>query len=272
MSLSSNLKHFRLERRMTQEQLAHMLGVSAQAVSKWETSETYPDGALLVPIARALGVSLDTLFDNDTCSISDISMRIRSLMQCTSADKRMITAREIAWQTVRALFNCYMKIDGGYAKEEKTTKSSHIVNNSGFTYASNGRVPFVSFFPENGENFSKVIGTGEEMRKIFAALSSRETMRAVLFIHKKDPKYVFEAEVLAESCKIKPEDIGRVLDDLLSLGIISRHDIEIDGIGKTLYYAQPSEIIIALLIFAHEINYKDGYCLSAHARNKPYLK
>ena len=65
MSLSANIKRLRLEKDMTQEQLATKLGVSAQAVSKWETSETYPDGALLVPICNALGTSLDILFGND---------------------------------------------------------------------------------------------------------------------------------------------------------------------------------------------------------------
>ena len=65
MSLSQNLKNLRVKKNMTQEQLANILGVSAQAVSKWETSETYPDGALLVPIANALDVSLDILFDNN---------------------------------------------------------------------------------------------------------------------------------------------------------------------------------------------------------------
>ena len=52
MSLSANIKRLRLEKNLTQEQLATKLGVSAQAVSKWETSETYPDGALLVPLAN----------------------------------------------------------------------------------------------------------------------------------------------------------------------------------------------------------------------------
>lgn len=59
MSLSENIKKARLERKLTQEQLAEKLGVSPQAVSKWETSETYPDGALLVSLSNALGVSLD---------------------------------------------------------------------------------------------------------------------------------------------------------------------------------------------------------------------
>ena len=59
--LSQNIKRLRLEKNLTQEQLASMLGISAQAVSKWETTDTYPDGALLVPLAKALDISLDEL-------------------------------------------------------------------------------------------------------------------------------------------------------------------------------------------------------------------
>ena len=40
MSLSQNIKKLRLEKGLTQEQLALKLGVSAQAVSKWENSDT----------------------------------------------------------------------------------------------------------------------------------------------------------------------------------------------------------------------------------------
>ena len=80
MSLSANIKRLRLEKSMTQEQLATKLGVSAQAVSKWETSETYPDGALLVPLAKILEVSLDELFDNESVSMADLSGRIISLL------------------------------------------------------------------------------------------------------------------------------------------------------------------------------------------------
>ncbi len=46
---------------MTQEQLAAALGVSAPAVSKWETNSSYPDITLLCPLARALGTDVDNL-------------------------------------------------------------------------------------------------------------------------------------------------------------------------------------------------------------------
>ena len=51
----------RREKGMTQETLADMVGVSAAAVSKWETCASYPDITLLPPLARALGLSVDAL-------------------------------------------------------------------------------------------------------------------------------------------------------------------------------------------------------------------
>lgn len=48
---------------LTQEALADLVGVSAAAVSKWETGASYPDITLLPPLARALGMTVDTLLD-----------------------------------------------------------------------------------------------------------------------------------------------------------------------------------------------------------------
>ncbi|HJA48243.1 MAG TPA: helix-turn-helix domain-containing protein [Candidatus Agathobaculum intestinipullorum] len=48
---------------LTQEALAAQIGVSAAAVSKWETAASYPDITLLPPLARALGLTVDALLD-----------------------------------------------------------------------------------------------------------------------------------------------------------------------------------------------------------------
>ena len=62
MSLSQNIKRLRLEKGMTQEQFANILGVSAQAVSKWESEMTMPDVMLLPTIADTFQCSIDDLF------------------------------------------------------------------------------------------------------------------------------------------------------------------------------------------------------------------
>lgn len=63
MELGAKIKQLRVRAGLTQEQLAERLGLSAQAVSKWETASAMPDITLLPLIAEQFGVSIDELFD-----------------------------------------------------------------------------------------------------------------------------------------------------------------------------------------------------------------
>lgn len=62
---SENLKRLRKERELTQEALADFIGVSYQAVSKWERGENLPDITLLPVIAQFFGTSIDGLLGVD---------------------------------------------------------------------------------------------------------------------------------------------------------------------------------------------------------------
>lgn len=64
MTIGETIQRLRTERRLSQEQLAELVGVSRQAVSKWELNAALPDTDKLVPLARALGVSVDELLGN----------------------------------------------------------------------------------------------------------------------------------------------------------------------------------------------------------------
>ena len=64
MTIGDTIQRLRTKRRLSQEQLAELVGVSRQAVSKWELNAALPDTDKLVPLARALGVSVDELLGN----------------------------------------------------------------------------------------------------------------------------------------------------------------------------------------------------------------
>ena len=66
LRMGARIARYRKEKGLTQEALAHRLGVTNQAVSKWEGDVCCPDIQLLPALADALGLSLDALFGRET--------------------------------------------------------------------------------------------------------------------------------------------------------------------------------------------------------------
>ncbi|MBQ3637444.1 MAG: helix-turn-helix transcriptional regulator [Clostridia bacterium] len=102
--LGKNIRALRLRDGRTQEDLAAALGVSPQAVSRWETMTCYPDMELLPSIANAFGVSIDELFGYGGERERIISEKIRRIRELNadnngkdvSMDECLRLAREAA--------------------------------------------------------------------------------------------------------------------------------------------------------------------------------
>lgn len=65
LEIANRLQKLRKEKGYSQEQLADALGISRQAVSKWERAEASPDTDNLILLARLYGISLDELLSTD---------------------------------------------------------------------------------------------------------------------------------------------------------------------------------------------------------------
>lgn len=72
MTIGNRIAYFRKKNELTQEILANKLGVSNQAVSKWEADQCCPDIQLLPLIADIFNVSIDSLFERTTTKKSVI--------------------------------------------------------------------------------------------------------------------------------------------------------------------------------------------------------
>lgn len=64
--IGKNIKRMRRERELTQEEVAAHLGISFQAISKWERGDGYPDITMLPAIANYFGVTVDELLGMDS--------------------------------------------------------------------------------------------------------------------------------------------------------------------------------------------------------------
>ncbi|MEA4888805.1 MAG: helix-turn-helix transcriptional regulator [Clostridiaceae bacterium] len=78
-TLSGKIVELRKKAGMTQEQLADKLGLSFQAVSKWENGQSFPDILLLPELGKIFGVSIDALFGLETPSAPPVEMPAANL-------------------------------------------------------------------------------------------------------------------------------------------------------------------------------------------------
>lgn len=63
MTIGKRIAFLRKEKGLTQEELANHMGISPQAVSKWENDQTCPDISALPKLARLFGVTVDELLE-----------------------------------------------------------------------------------------------------------------------------------------------------------------------------------------------------------------
>lgn len=99
MTLGKRIATLRHQKELKQDELAEKLGVSPQAVSKWENDQTCPDISLLPQLAQELGISVDELLtgrsetETTVCMVSeemrkDISqMMLRIVVDSADGDR-----------------------------------------------------------------------------------------------------------------------------------------------------------------------------------------
>ena len=93
-TLSLNLKKFRLSKKLTQEQAAEALHVSAQTISRWETGVTLPDVLKLPEIARLYCVTIEDLFRDNSTAYENYAQRLASVYEAKRTSQDFIAAEQ----------------------------------------------------------------------------------------------------------------------------------------------------------------------------------
>jgi transcriptional regulator with XRE-family HTH domain len=107
IAIAEKLKHLRIMKGLTQEELAGFLDVSFQAVSKWERGECFPDITMLPGLANFFDVSIDELM-----GMNDIrnQERLNEIFRCIheyEAENRYDEAVELLRHAVKTFPNHY---------------------------------------------------------------------------------------------------------------------------------------------------------------------
>lgn len=110
MQIGQVIRKYRKKQNMTQEEMAHRLGVTTPAVNKWENGNSYPDIMMLAPIARLLDISLDTLLSfQEELTENEITAMVRELDERLKKDT-YDEAFQWAKEKIEMYPNCKMLI------------------------------------------------------------------------------------------------------------------------------------------------------------------
>ena len=92
MTLGEKLSRLRKEYNYTQEQLADVLGVSRQSISKWESDIAYPETEKLIELGKLFECSMDYLLKDDVTEKTDTSVSESTFNEkVTEISKKVMT-------------------------------------------------------------------------------------------------------------------------------------------------------------------------------------
>ena len=167
--IGEKIAELRKQKAMTQEELAGIIGVSAQAISKWENSTTMPDIMLLPIIISTFEVSIDTLFGKSASEHCGISADEAFNTACESL-KRTIAATGNHGYNAEKPFETQLAEYNQALSSDRRTRSV-IMHNHGIVYYRNEVGGLLLKRPKDGW---QSLLTDDNAFKIIALLGNRD--------------------------------------------------------------------------------------------------
>lgn len=213
-TLGERIADFRRERGITQENLAGTIGVSPQAISKWENNATMPDIMLLPIIADTLGVTIDALFG--------ISHAVQSKPINNYEETPMAVYDEIL-DTVGKAFDNDSFAECAKEQFAKTPEchSGFVSEVSGAVYANKDIA--LAYLPSGKESMGLL---ENEDTAAFLKIISDKNVRLVLAYQFENPEKAFTASSVAAKVGISEEEAKGALEKLFECNMTTARDVD----------------------------------------------
>ncbi|MBQ9747775.1 MAG: helix-turn-helix transcriptional regulator [Clostridia bacterium] len=275
--IGKQIAQLRKEKGVRQETLAAYVGVSTQAVSKWENGGL-PDAGLLPKIADFFSVSIDFLFGRNVTDYRDLQSALIDKVNDTPIERRFRQVFNYCWDMERALMDDRHLIERNsiedYEKEIDANAQhySSILTDFGFTRMGvANRLQYFLIVPEMKDTEAAFFN-GIDYPAFFRDFSDADVFRACVFLHKRESKHAFTPRLLVKHMGVTLEKSDEILKTLSKYRLIDSTQIEMDDETQTVYRFNPSPSFVALLIFAREvIDTPSIFCYHTQQRKKPYL-
>lgn len=283
--INERIAALRRQRGLTQEQLGVLVGVSAQAVSKWEKGGA-PDVELLPRLADTLGVTIDALFGRSDQPAEDIQTALQRWLNAQPSDKRLWTLFHLLSKTVWSSMSedmspifsgmlgsafyqkdCFLTVPG---KGTQWLRSKAVTDEGMSLGVFADQLPLYLLMPEPEAGYASELLPLEQYRPLFTALSKPGALEILCyFARKKDYAYA-TASGIARNLGLSCQQADDILRDLAQINLLHHLNLETQEGEISAYRLNGQNALIPFLVFARWLLEKDEawiYCLDLRERS-----
>ncbi len=284
--LSVTITRLRKERGLTQEQLGQLVGVSAQAVSKWEKGGA-PDVELLPLLADRLGVSIDALFGRAEPSNADMTTQFQRWLLSIPSKERFSALFELLAATSTCLGSdlmnagilpamtlgttCYM--DSAIPTiPSRTWLRAYVHAEEGLLLGVLAKdFPLYLLMPEPSGGYQNNLPSPEECRKLFTALALPGALEILLYLHRREKNF-YHPSAIAKQTHLPLEDVLEALSQMEECELLKKHNLELENGPTQVYTLHDNYAFVPFLYFARWLMQRhDAYVFSCDIRKRPIL-
>lgn len=296
MKFAENLRELRRKKNLTQEQLANLVNVSSQAVSKWETSDTLPDTALLPEIARALDTSIDALFSYHSSDNMNVYSAVREYIAKPATDEKSLLSEQIEriYSLIIAGGKAQRGYDGGeeeplepeywdYYSSVKTeprydtavarSQTAIIAENAAMWMFESKLFPYAAVMLEPEKGYAEVFKDNTNIEELFVALGDCDVYRCVMYLLTQEEKSI-ELSALLKQVGVPLTRMDEIAEKLtrIDAGAIKVREDSIDGKAYRIVSYEYSCSILMLLAAAYACTVaKNGKNSFSYERKSPIM-
>lgn len=294
---STTLRLLRKEKKVTQEQLAQKLGVSPQAVSKWENG-SYPEGDLLPAIADYFDVTIDYLYGRSDGekpieqkvfeAVYDAA--VREFEETGRSDEHYKTSeliRYINWAMITGLWvnnKCYEAPPRDPVEYPKM--ATVVCDDIFYSYFGLREDNDISFFLNKSKDYDlyeELLKDTNKIENLFKVLSDKENISIIAFLYTLKPGEFASVDVISKSLRIDKFKVKKLMDMLFDdMGFEGDGDspfnrvIMINANGKEeKIYSANSEcggLLMAMMMLAKEFtDLPQVFRLKINAKQKSWI-
>ena len=218
-AFANTLQSLRKKNGVTQEKLAFHLGVSPQAVSKWENG-SFPDGDLLPKIADYFQVSIDYLYGRDQEKITVEQAVLDSIKSATVDDKNdyKVQLEQIMRNAWAAQLGFWMENKTYYDRAEPegdNILASLVMSQEGFSFFRlNKDLEYYMLMKQPDEGFASYFRVTDALVSLFSFLGKRENLEVLFYLLSLKHGECVSSSTISKKLKISQKAAEAALDYL----------------------------------------------------------